>query len=84
MIAATLLALLQVVAPPPGVLTVRAADRETTVPVVETNAGPALRADLVADALGGSVRARPDGHFVVRLPGVEFDVTEQVPFARTG
>ena len=55
MIAAALLALFQVVAPPPGVLTVRSADRETSVPVVETNAGPAVRADLVATALGGGV-----------------------------
>lgn len=84
MIAAALLALYQVVAPPPGVLTVRAADRETAVPVVETNAGPALRADLVATALGGGVKERADGHFLVTLPGVEFDVTEQVPFARAG
>ncbi|HET7456849.1 MAG TPA: N-acetylmuramoyl-L-alanine amidase, partial [Gemmatimonadaceae bacterium] len=84
MIAAALLALLQVAAPPPGILTVRSADRETSVTVVETNAGPAVRADAVAEALGGRVSKSGDGRYVVRLPGVEFELTEQVPFARAG
>lgn len=71
-------------APVPGQLLVRAAGREVTVPVVATNAGPALRADLVAASLGGSVRAAANGHWELALPGVSFDVAEQVPFARTG
>lgn len=83
MIAAALFAFLQFPAPP-GVLTVRGAERETAVPLVETNAGPAVRADLVAVALGGRVRQLAGGHYAVSLPGVDFDVAEQVPFARAG
>ena len=83
MIAAVVLALLQVGAPP-GMLTVRGASQEANVPVVETNAGPAVRADLVAAPLGGRVRELAGGHFGIALPGVEFDVAEQVPFARAG
>jgi N-acetylmuramoyl-L-alanine amidase len=65
-------------------LTVRGATEEATVPVVETNAGPAIRADLVAAPLGGRVRELPGGHYAVSFPGVEFDVVDQVPFARAG
>ena len=83
MIAAVAL-LLQLGATAPSQLLVRAGGRETIVPVVQTNAGPALRADLVTAPLGGSVRALPNGHFTVAFPGVAFDVTEQVPFARVG
>ncbi|MFL5576480.1 MAG: N-acetylmuramoyl-L-alanine amidase [Gemmatimonadaceae bacterium] len=83
MIAAALLALLQFSAPP-GVLTVRVAERETAIPLVETNAGPAVRADLVAGALGGRVREESPGHYGLSLPGVEFEVAEQVPFVRAG
>jgi hypothetical protein len=76
MIAAALLALLQVAAAP-GMLTVRGATAEATVPVVETNAGPAVRADLVASPLGGRVRELPGGHYGVSFPGVEFDVVDR-------
>jgi N-acetylmuramoyl-L-alanine amidase len=80
---APLLALLQLAAPP-GMLTVRGAAQEANVPVVETNAGPAVRADLVAAPLGGRVRELAGGRYVVSFPGVQFDLTEQVPFARSG
>lgn len=83
MIAAALLAVLQAGAPP-GILTVRGASQEAAVPVVETNAGPAVRADLVAAPLGGRVRELSGGRYGVSFPGVEFALTEQVPFARAG
>ena len=77
-----LLLLLQAAPPAPAALTVRAGGRAVAVPTVETGEGLAVRADLVAAPLGGSVRALPNGHYAVALPGVEFDVTAQVPFAR--
>src|SRR5688500_3237451 len=77
-----LLLLLQAAPPAPPALTVRAGGRVVAVPTVETGEGLAVRADLVAAPLGGSVRALPNGHYAVALPGVEFDVTAQVPFAR--
>jgi len=84
MIASLALALQVAQAAAPAQLLVRAEGRTATVPIVATTTGPALRADLVAAPLGGSVRALPNGHFAVQLPGVEFDVAEQVPFARVG
>jgi N-acetylmuramoyl-L-alanine amidase len=77
---------LAMAAPPgvPGQLLVRADGRESTVPVVATNGGPALRADLVAASLGGSLQARANGHWELVLPGLTLDVAEQVPFARSG
>ena len=68
----------------PAQLLVRANGHDTTVPVQATNVGPALRADLLAASLGGSVKPRANGHWDVVLPGVTFDVAEQVPFARVG
>jgi N-acetylmuramoyl-L-alanine amidase len=65
-------------------LVVRSADWRIPVPIVETGAGPAVRVDLVAAALDGRVRRLATGEYVVTLPGVEFDVTEHVPFARVG
>jgi hypothetical protein len=59
----------------PGSITVRAGERESTVPVVSSNAGPAVRADLVARGLGGTVRPLPNGHYAIAIPGAELDVT---------
>ena len=71
-------------AAPPGQLLIRTEGRTATVPIVATTTGLALRIDLVAASLGGTVRALPNGHFELRLPGVVFDVAEQVPVARDG
>ena len=68
----------------PAQLLVRIPGRDATVPVVPTNVGPAVRADLITASLGGSVKAKPNGHWDVSFPGVSFDVAEQVPFARVG
>jgi N-acetylmuramoyl-L-alanine amidase len=83
MIAALLLALQSAQLPAPS-LTIRADGRVTHVPLVETNTGAALRADLLAVPLGGSVSLQPNGHYAITLVGVALDVTEQVPFARVG
>jgi N-acetylmuramoyl-L-alanine amidase len=68
----------------PSQLLVRAARGDATVPVVATNVGPAVRADLLAASLGGTVKLRGNGHWDLALPGVSFDIAEQVPFARVG
>jgi N-acetylmuramoyl-L-alanine amidase len=89
MLAALALAFQLAVAAPtpagaPAQLLVRANGRDATVPVVPTNVGPAVRADLVAASLGGCVKAKANGHWDLSFPGVTFDVAEQVPFARVG
>jgi len=59
--------------------------RETSIPVVRSPAGGrALRADLLAESLGGSLRRLPNGHQLLSLPGVSFDLAPDLPFARTG
>lgn len=68
----------------PSQLLVRAGDRQAVVPVVATNAGPALRADLLAASLGGRVASQPNGRWQLSLPGVAFELSEQLPFARAG
>jgi len=79
-----LLALLQAAQPAPAALTVRAGGRIVSVPTVAAGNGVALRADQVTGPLGGSVRDLKNGHYAVAFPGVEFDVTAQVPFAKVG
>ena len=84
MIGALAFALQLAAASAPGQLLVRGETRTATVPIVATTTGPALRIDLVAAPLGGTVRTLRNGHVEVQLPGVVFDLAEQVPFARAG
>jgi len=76
-----ILLLLQTLAGP-AVLTVKGASGDVAVPLVETGDGPALRADVIAPLVGGSFRTLANGHYTLEFPGVAFDVTAQVPFAR--
>ncbi|HUF27812.1 MAG TPA: N-acetylmuramoyl-L-alanine amidase [Gemmatimonadaceae bacterium] len=82
MIAALLLALQVAAAPPP--LHVRTTERTVQVAVVVTETGPAVRADLLAAALGGTLSEAPSGwsRFVVR--GLTLEVSAGLPFARAG
>ena len=65
-------------------LRVRAGEREATIPLVATNAGPAVRVSQLAPLVGGSVVADSGGHYLLRLAGVEVRLVDQIPFARIG
>ena len=66
----------------PAELVIRSGARTVNVPA--TAAGPAVRADLLGPALGATVRAAPNGHYLVTVGGTELDVAEHVPFVRVG
>jgi N-acetylmuramoyl-L-alanine amidase len=69
---------------PATVLTVRAAGAShgVRIPLVRRADGQVVvRADLLADALGGAVQRLPNGHFAVSVPGVTFEMADQSGFA---
>ena len=65
-------------------LTVRTETRAVRVPLTATATGPAVRADLLAAALGARVSATPNDHWVLRVAGAALDVAPHVPFVRDG
>ena len=81
MIASLLLAF-QVVAGP-DILVVKA-DSETVIPLVRAGEGLTLRLDLLAPAIGATVRSLPDGPTVLTIGGVALSLNDGVPFARAG
>ncbi|MFI5245925.1 MAG: N-acetylmuramoyl-L-alanine amidase [Gemmatimonadales bacterium] len=62
---------------------VRGIARDTTLAVVSTPAGGALRADIVLPLIGGSVTATTPGRWTIEAPGVSFTLVDGVPFATT-
>ncbi|MBA3490368.1 MAG: N-acetylmuramoyl-L-alanine amidase, partial [Longispora sp.] len=78
---ATLLFLQAAVMAPPN-LVIRQGQTVQVVPVVGTVAGPYVRADLLAAALGGTVSHAPNDHYRVDLGATRIEVTEGVPFLR--
>lgn len=63
-------------------LSVKAGGGETQVPVEESDGGLAIRADLLANALGGSTKKLPSGKYSIALPGLTLIVSDHNPFAR--
>jgi N-acetylmuramoyl-L-alanine amidase len=62
---------------------VRGIARDTTLAVISTSAGGALRADVVLPLIGGSVSSTKPGRWQVDAPGVSFTLVDGVPFATT-
>ncbi len=62
---------------------VRGIARDTTLAVVSTAGGAALRADVVLPLIGGSVTTTSAGRWKVEAPGVSFTLVDGVPFATT-
>ena len=62
---------------------VRGVARDTTLVVVPTASGGALRADVVLPLIGGSVTLGAPGRWTVKAPGVSFTLVDGVPFATT-
>jgi N-acetylmuramoyl-L-alanine amidase len=62
---------------------VRGVARDTTIAVVSTASGAAVRADVVLPLIGGSVSTTTPGHWKIKVPGVTFTLVDGVPFAST-
>ena len=62
---------------------IRGISRDTTLAVVSTSAGGALRADVVLPLIGGSVSSTSNGRWKIEAPGVSFTLVDGVPFATT-
>lgn len=82
MIAAAVLAVAALFSGPPQRIIVRAGAKATPVEVERLADGPALRADLLAAALGGKVQ-RSDTHFVVAFQSVRLQFIEGVATVKT-
>jgi N-acetylmuramoyl-L-alanine amidase len=65
----------------PTMLLVKCESTEAVVPIVTTSRGPAVDGDAVARTLGGTLRRLANGHFELRVPGLLFELVDQVPFA---
>ena len=70
---------------PQAALTIHYSGRTTRVPIVRAPNGTtrALRADLVANALGGLVRRMTRGHYEMTVPGVTLYLRDREAFATT-
>ncbi len=62
---------------------VRGIARDTTLALVPTPSGGALRADVVLPLIGGKVSSSKPGRWTVEAPGVSFTLVDGVPFATT-
>jgi N-acetylmuramoyl-L-alanine amidase len=83
MIVAICLLLQQAAGQPLANVTVRNGEQSTTVTVVLSDRGPAIAADALAGALGGTVEAQ-GREFAVSVAGLRVVVTPNVPFVRVG
>lgn len=84
MILTLALLLQQAAAQPFSSVTIRNGDRSATMPVMLIDRGPAVAADVLAEALGGRVEPRGRDEFIVSLAGLRVVVTLNVPFVRIG
>ena len=81
MIGAVLVAL-QLAATTPSVLSVRAGDSESIVPLVETNLGAAISIERLAPLVPLNITDLGNGRFALKVAGVDMDLRDQLPFAR--
>lgn len=81
----SLLCACQIAAATPPPLVVRVGDRVRSVPVVaHPEGGSALRADLLAEALGGTLVDGGAGHWQLELGGAAIRLVVLAPFAGSG
>jgi N-acetylmuramoyl-L-alanine amidase len=81
MIGAVLVAL-QLASTTPSVLSVRAGDSESIVPLVETNLGAAISLERLAPLVPLNITVLANGRFAVKVAGVDMELRDQLPFAR--
>jgi len=84
MIGAAALLFLQTAAANPVNLVVRHAETVRVVPIISTQSGWYLRADLLAVALGGRAANAAGGRYRITLGESQIDMVEGVPFLRVG
>ncbi len=63
-------------------LVVKQGEAEKSVPMIATVSGSYLRADLLANALGGTAAAGQKGRYVLTLGASRIELTEGVPFVK--
>jgi N-acetylmuramoyl-L-alanine amidase len=80
MIGAVLVAL-QLAMTTPSVLSVRAGESESIVPLVETNLGAAISIERLAPLVPLSISALGNGRFAAKVAGVDMELRDQLPFA---
>ncbi|HEY8794555.1 MAG TPA: N-acetylmuramoyl-L-alanine amidase [Gemmatimonadaceae bacterium] len=81
MIGAVLVAL-QLASATPSVLSVRAGDSESIVPLVETNLGAAISIERLAPLVPLNISDLGNGRFAVKVAGIDMELRDQLPFAR--
>ena len=81
MIGAVLVAL-QLAATTPSVLSVRAGDSETVVPLVETNLGAAISIERLAPLVPLTLTDLGNERFALKVAGIDMEFRDQMPFAR--
>jgi N-acetylmuramoyl-L-alanine amidase len=81
MIGAILVAL-QLASAAPSVLSVRAGESESVVPLVETNLGAAISIERLAPLIPLAITDRGNGRFSVNLAGIDMELRDQLPFIR--
>ncbi|MBA2684375.1 MAG: N-acetylmuramoyl-L-alanine amidase [Gemmatimonadaceae bacterium] len=81
MIGAVLVAL-QLASATPSVLSVRAGESESIVPLVETNIGAAISIERLAPLVPLAIANLGNGRFAVRVAGVDMEIRDQLPFAK--
>jgi N-acetylmuramoyl-L-alanine amidase len=67
-----------------GTLSIRVRDSVRVVPIVLERSGPMVRVDLVAAALGGSLRDAGEGRYVLAAAGSSLELTAGAPFVSAG
>lgn len=80
MIGAVLVAL-QLASTTPSVLSVRAGERESIVPLVETNLGAAISIERLAPLVPLNISDLGNGRYAVNVAGVAMELRDQLPFA---
>jgi N-acetylmuramoyl-L-alanine amidase len=81
MIGAVLVAL-QLASVTPSVLSVRAGDGESIVPLVETNLGAAIPIERLSPLVPLEISDLGNGRFAVKIAGIDMELGDQVPFVR--
>ncbi len=77
-----LLVALQLAAATPSVLSIRAGESESIVPLVETNIGAAISLERLAPLVPLSISDLGNGRFAVKVAGVAMEIRDQLPFAK--
>jgi N-acetylmuramoyl-L-alanine amidase len=77
-----LLVAMQLAAATPSVLSVRAGDSESVVPLVETNLGAAIAIERLAPLVPLTITDLGNGRFALKVAGIDMELRDQLPFAR--